>query len=98
MKLNVSKCKRIVFQCYMLQWTGHFLMAQLKQSWQHYQPCVEWHFLKNSYNLTKTRRQSNHMRHMYVDAVVLITCKSFDNFLRPLEEEMYAQNLGPHET
>ena len=38
--------KRIIFQCYMLQWSSRFLMAQLKQSWQHWQPCIEWHFKK----------------------------------------------------
>ena len=43
-KLDASKYNRIVFQCYTVQWSSRFLMAQLKRSWQHWQPCIERHF------------------------------------------------------
>ena len=42
-KLDVSKCKIIILQCYMLWWSSCLLMVQLKQSWQHCQPCIEWY-------------------------------------------------------
>ena len=47
-KLDLGKCKRIVLHCYMLQWSRHYLMSQLKQSWQHCQPCIVWYLKKNS--------------------------------------------------
>ena len=35
-KLDISDYKRIIFQSSRLQWSSLFLMAQLKQCWQHW--------------------------------------------------------------
>ena len=39
-KLDVSGYERIIFKGCRLHWSSSFLMAQLKQSWQHWHSCI----------------------------------------------------------
>ena len=39
-KLDISGHKLITFQGYKLHWSGSFLMAQLKRSWQYWHSCI----------------------------------------------------------
>ena len=40
MKLDISRCNRIIFQGSSLHWSSFFLMACFKQSWQYCHYCI----------------------------------------------------------